>query len=203
MMQAMRVGMVAALVVAVAACGKKDSKGSASAPRIDAAPQPIPACERYATALAASDDLVAQPEIHDLLRDEASLVRAANRAPSDAVRAELTMRCATGLVDLGKITTDGWDGDAGAPPGVVTAVDAGIAAAGSGPDCTEMLHAFDRIDACSDVPDGERELYRDRRSLVTRGWQNATDADAIDRTERLCRIAMSGLHHVLTQYSCP
>jgi hypothetical protein len=202
MMAAMRAGVAVAVAgLALAACGKKGVVDAGVAARpIDAGARPIPACEKYAAALADSDDLVAQPELHDLLRDEAALVRAANRAPTDADRAELTLRCAAGLVDLGKISTDGFDGDAGAPLAVA---DAALAAAGTGPDCTQMVQLFDRIEGCGDIPDQERVRFRDRRSHLTRTWPYTTDPSSFDEIERLCRIAISGLQHELTQYSCP
>jgi hypothetical protein len=201
MMSAMRAGVAVAVAAALsaAACGKKDKDpgkpGDAAAATTAAAPKPIPACDRYAAALANSDDLVAQPELHDLLRDEAALVRAANRAPTDADRAELTLRCAAGLVDLGKISTDGFDGDAGAP---LVTVDAAL---GTGTECMAMLREFDRAASCDAIPLRVRDLQRSTQKGITDTWLSPTNPSPAG--EEVCRAARVSLDDLLQQYSCP
>ena len=198
----MRAGVAVAAILSVgaafagAACGKKDKDsgkgkdaGAASAPV--AAPKPIPACERYAVALAESDDLVAQPELHDLLRDEAALVRAANRAPTDAERADLTLRCAAGLVDLGKLATDGYGADAGAAASAD--VDAGIGSGSGGPQCQALLREIERIEVCADAPTSLQSYYRDRRDR----------AAALGYDESFCGSLVDSAQRALVQYSCP
>src|SRR5690349_9545236 len=101
--------MRAVFLLLLFACGKHDAptaKKIDEPPPAPPAPRPIAACDQLAAALAHADQLDTDDEVIELLRDQAALLRAATRAPRDADRAELTVRCTHGLMALAKIPHD-------------------------------------------------------------------------------------------------
>ena len=181
------------------------------------APRPIDTCERYASALARAEAFDVDPEVQQLMRDEAAFVRSATHAPRDDDRAELAARCAHGLLDLGRVQTNdsygvGGFGTQGLAAGVAGGL-AGSAAPGggsggpmasAGPNCRRLFANFDRVDGCADIPDIARDSFRQQRALMTDAWrQFPNDPDVQKSTEDACRIAGDSLTAILSQYHCP
>jgi hypothetical protein len=220
---------VALAVVLAAACGKHEDPARrideprATAPAV-APPRPIAACERYVEALTQTMNLDVDPEVRDLLRDEAALVRSATRAPRDADRDELTMRCATGMLDLGRIPTYGGIGLTGSGPpsggGVAGGVVGGLAGAppppppapaGSGtanlntaPECRRLFAIFDRLAACPDLGDSIKDTFREARRMMLDAWgQMPQDQDTRDLVARACQTAAESYQQILAQSHCP
>jgi hypothetical protein len=222
---------VALAVVLAAACGKHED----TAKRIDEPPaaapappppRPIAACDRYVDALTRAFDLDVDPEVRDLLRDEAALIRAATRGARDADRDELTMRCATGMLDLGRIPTYGGLGLTGTGPsgGIVGGVAGGVVgglagappppppppAGGAGtnvstvPECRRLFAIFDKLSACPDLADTVKDTFRQARSMMLDAWgQMPQDQDTRDLMARACQTAAETYEQILSHSHCP
>ena len=210
----MRALLVVAMGLGAAACHDTDrAKQPIAITAAPPPPRPIDTCERYAAALARAESLDVDAEVQELLRDEAAFVRSATRAPRDADRAELTARCAHGLLDLGRVSTNDTYGIGQVGTGVAGGVVGGLAGsaalggggtAATGPNCRRLFANFDRVDACADIPDVARDSFRQQRALMTDAWrQFPNDPDVQKSTEDACRIAGDSLTAILSQYHCP
>jgi hypothetical protein len=209
--------VIVAVVGLCAACHDTDrAKQPIAVVAPPPAPKPIETCERYAAALAKAEAFDVDPEVQELFRDEAAFVRSATRAPRDADRAELTARCAHGLLDLGRVPTNdsygvGGIGTQGLASGVAGALAGGASggsgtgtSAATGPNCRRLFANFDRVDGCTDIPDAARDAFRQQRSLMLDAWrQFPNDPDVQKSTEDACRIAGDSLTAILSQYHCP
>jgi len=220
------------LIAAIAAAGCRSSGRDAPpapppAHDAGAAPAPPPSlatCDRYVEALAeAADQGDVSPGVAAVLRNEHDLLAVALRAPP-ADRADLALRCATGLVRLARLSDEDEDdrdqatglGSLAAVPAPMTAApdagpagpadaglpDANLGTTGMPPACARLIAVLDRMAGCPALPADMRSTLRQSRELMRDSYAHVP-RHMRATVDESCRSAVRSYDQVLAEFGCP